>query len=81
MSVKIKLSLDATEESVQGVLDELSTQGWKADRLFPQQTRPALARTFVIRSPNAKVAAVEKALKPFGKDVEYVESDVTRKPI
>lgn len=81
MSVKFKLSANASEASVRGVLDELSQRGLVADRLFPEQQRPALARMFIIRSPAAEPAAVAAALERFGSDVEYVERDVKRKPL
>lgn len=81
MSVKFKLTPAATEQSVKRVLGTLASRGLKADRLFPEQKRPSLARMFVIRSSKAKVAAVQKALKPFEAEVEYVEGEVERKPL
>jgi hypothetical protein len=80
MSVKFKLSANASEASVLSVLDELRQRGLAAERLFPEQQRPSLARMFIIRSPEAKPDAVAAALERFGSDVEYVESDVKRKP-
>ena len=81
MSVKFKLSADASEASVKHVLDALNERGLAADRLFPDQQRPSLARMFIIRAPSAQVADVAATLERFGSDVEYVESDVKRKPL
>jgi hypothetical protein len=79
MAVKFKIAAGASESSVARVLDELGARGFEVERLFPEQTRPALARIFVVRTPSADVAAVSKALEPFGADVEYVEGVVKRK--
>lgn len=81
MTVKFKISANATEQSVRSLLQELADRGLVVDRLFPDQKRPALARMFVIRSPAAKPDAVSKALARFGADVEYVEGAVKRKPL
>lgn len=81
MTVKFKLASTATKESVTQMLGLLAHQGLKADRLFPEQTRPSLANMYVIRSPKAKVSAVEKVLEPFGNEVEYIEGEATRKPL
>jgi hypothetical protein len=79
MAVKFKIAAGASESSVARVLDELGGRGLTVERLFPGQTRPALARIFVVRTPGVDVAAVSEALEPFGADVEYVEGDVKRK--
>lgn len=81
MTVKFKISANATEQSVASVLQALTDRGLVADRLFPNQKRPSLARMFVIRSPAVKPDAVSKALARFGTDVEYVEGPVKRKPL
>lgn len=80
MSVKFKLSPSTKKESVERLLVTLAHCGLQADQLFPEQKRPSLARMYVIRSPKAKVKAVQKVLEPFGSEVEYVEAGVERKP-
>lgn len=81
MAVKFKLSAGASESSVRHALAALTDSGLSVDRLFPDQTRPALARMFVIRSPQAKVNSVQKILEPFADDVEYVEGSTKRRPL
>lgn len=81
MSVKFKLASSATQQSIERLLGTLADRGLKADRLFPTQKRQSLARIFVIRSPKANVSAVQKALEPFGSEVEYVEGEIKRKPL
>jgi hypothetical protein len=79
MSVKFKLSPTASEACVREVLDALTSSGLTARRLFPDQERPALARMFIVRASNTR-SEVAKVLARFGSDVEYVETDVERKP-
>jgi len=79
MSVEFKISADADEAAVRQVLEELDGRGLVADPMFPEQSRPALSRMFIIRAPGVQVEDVAQALEAFGADVEYVEGDVTRK--
>ena len=79
MSVKFKLAPRASRKSVERLLDALADLGLKADQMFPGQTRPALKRMYVIRSPKADVRKVRKVLASVEASVEYVEADVRRK--
>lgn len=80
MSVRFKIADKASTTVVAKVLHALEDCGMKADELFPQQRRPALTRTYVIRSPKARVDSVRRALKPFGGEIEYVEGAIERRP-
>ena len=79
MSIKFKLSSSASEACVIEVLDALTSSGLTAHRLFPDQERPALARMFIVRTSTTR-SEVANVLERFGSDVEYVETDVERKP-
>jgi hypothetical protein len=79
MSVKFKLAPRASKKNVARLLDALADEGLKADQMFPGQTRPALKRMYVIRSPKADVKKVKKVLDSVEATVEYVEASVTRK--
>jgi hypothetical protein len=79
MSVMFKLAPRASKKSVERLLDALAGEGLKADQMFPGQTRPALKRMYVIRSPKADVKKVKKVLDSVQAAVEYVEAGVTRK--
>jgi hypothetical protein len=81
MSVKFKVASKASPQSVERLLGTLTDQGLAAERMFPNQRRPALERVFIIRSPQAKVGAVTKALEPYAQDIEFVEGNVTRRPL
>ena len=81
MSVKFKISTAAPEASVEQVLEVLRGRGLVAERMFPGQKRPALARIFIIRSTGVQAAEVTNALERFGTDVEYVEGTVSRKAV
>jgi hypothetical protein len=81
MSVKLKISADASEARVEQVLEVLRGRGFVAERMFPGQKRAALARIFIIRSPGVQAAEVANALARFGADIEYVEGEVTRKTV
>jgi len=79
MSVKFKLAPRASRKTVERLLDALADLGLKADQMFPGQTRSALKRMYVIRSPKADVRKVRKVLASVEASVEYVEADVRRK--
>jgi hypothetical protein len=79
MSVKFKLAPRASRKSVERLLHALADEGLKADQMFPGQTRPALKRMYVIRSPKADVKKVKKVLDSVEAAVEYVEAGVSRK--
>ena len=79
MSVKLKISAEAPEASVEQVLEVLRGRGFYAERMFPGQKRAALARIFIIRSTGVQAAEVASALERFGPHVEYVEGSVIRK--
>lgn len=79
MSVKFKLAPRASRKSVERLLDALADEGLKADQMFPGQTRPALKRMYVIRSPKADVKKVKKVLASVEAAVEYIEAGVSRK--
>jgi hypothetical protein len=79
MSVNFKLAPRASRKTVERALDALADQGLKADQMFPGQTRPALKRMYVIRSPKADVKKVKKVLDSVKAAVEYVEAGVSRK--
>jgi len=79
MSVEFKISADADEAAVRQVLEELDGRGLVADPMFPEQSRPALSRMFIIRAPGVQVDEIAQALEPFGADIEYVEGDVSRR--
>ena len=81
MSVKLKISADASEARVEQVLEVLRGRGFVAERMFPGQKRAALARIFIIRSPGVQAAEVANALERFGDHIEYVEGTVTRKTV
>ena len=81
MSVKFKLAPRASKKNVERALDALADEGLKADQMFPRQTRPALRRLYVIRSPKADVRKVKKVLAALEVAVEYVEAGVSRKTI
>jgi len=79
MPVKFKLAPRASRKSVERLLDALADEGLKADQMFPGQTRPALKRMYVIRSPKADVKKVKKVIASVEALVEYVEGEVSRK--
>jgi len=79
MSVKFKLASRASRKSVERLLDALADEGLKADQMFPGQTRPALKRMYVIRSPKADVKKVKRVIASVEALVEYVEGEVSRK--
>ena len=79
MPVKFKLAPRASRKSVERLLDALADEGLKADQMFPGQTRPALRRMYVIRSPKADVKKVKKVIASVEAIVEYVEGEVSRK--
>ena len=79
MSVKFKLAPRASKKNVERALDALADEGLKAAQMFPGQTRPALKRMYVIRSPKADVKKVKRVLDSVQAAVEYVEAGVTRK--
>ena len=79
MSVKFKLAPRASRKSVERLLDALADEGLKADQMFPGQTRPALRRMYVIRSPKADVKKVKRVIASVAAVVEYVEGEVRRK--
>jgi len=79
MSVKFKLAPRASRKSVERLLEALADEGLKADQMFPGQTRPALKRMYVIRSPKADVKKVKKVLASVEAAVEYIEAGVSRK--
>jgi hypothetical protein len=79
MPVKFKLAPRASRKSVERLLDALADEGLKADQMFPGQTRPALRRMYVIRSPKADVRKVKKVIASVETLVEYVEGEVRRK--
>ena len=79
MSVKFKLAPRASRKTVARALGALADEGLKADQMFPGQTRPALRRMYVIRSPKADVKKVKKVLASVEAAVEYVEGAVRRK--
>lgn len=81
MSVKFKISVDATEACVEQVLEVLRGRGLVAERMFPGQKHAALARIFIIRSTGVQAAEVANALERFGDHIEYVEGTVSRKTV
>ena len=81
MSVKFKFSADAPEACVEQVLEVLRGKGFVAERMFPGQKRPALARIFIIRSTGVQAAEVANALERFGDHIEYIEGTVSRKAV
>lgn len=81
MPVKFKLAPRASRKSVERLLDALADEGLKADQMFPGQTRPALRRMYVIRSPKADVKKVKKVIASVEAVVEYVESEVSRRTL
>jgi acetolactate synthase regulatory subunit len=81
MSVKFKISVDAPEACIEQVLEVLRGRGLVAERMFPGQQRPALARIFIIRSTGVQAAEVASALERFGDHIEYIEGTVSRKAV
>ena len=79
MPVKFKLAPRASRKSVERLLDALADEGLKADQMFPGQTRPALRRMYVIRSPKADVKKVKRVIASVAAVVEYVEGEARRK--
>jgi hypothetical protein len=81
VAVKFKLAPRVGKDTLARLMDALEHEGFKADQMFPSQRRPALRRLYIIRSRQASVAKVKKAIAALEDAVDYIEGDVVRKPM
>ena len=79
--MKFKFRDDAAAHDVEEAVRTLRGKGIAARRLFPAQSRPSLARIYVIEDPSGgdDQTALKAALGSHARDVEYIEGSVSRK--